>query len=384
MSQEIPSKPTKLCPTCGTRVSEDASRCLVCGTDFASGEKPSRPAKAVQGSRMPELTLTLPAVMGLFTLFLGVGAALVFFGLRETGRVVEPTVTPTVTQTQAPTVTATPETPTPTNPPEPTPTPVSYIIQAGDTCLAIAANYGVSVQSIQLLNNLSVSCDLVPGSTLLIPQPTPTPTSLPTGTLSAAESTEQACDKAEYTVAEGDTLSTIANVYNVPMAVIREYNGLTSDIVFSGMPLTIPLCQQRPTPGPTPTPTPPPPYPAPNLLLPADLESIPSQDSTVTLQWASVGTLAENEAYQVNVVYRTGDGEEHKLVEIVTDTTFIVPASFRSNVRDSLAYRWTVMAVRQAGTDDDGNPIWESAGAASTPRVFVWSGTTSASTTPSP
>lgn len=333
---------------------------------------------------MPEITLTLPAVMGLFTLFLGVGAALVFFGLQETGRVVEPTVTPTETLTQTPTLTPTPATPTPTDLPEPTPTPMSYTIQAGDTCLGIAANFGVSVQSVQLLNNLSVSCDLVPGSTLLIPQPTPTPTSLPTGTLSAAESTEQACDKAEYTVAEGDTLSTIANAYNVPMTVIREYNGLASDIVFTGMPLTIPLCQQRPTPGPTPTPTPPPPYPAPNLLLPADLESIPSQDSTVTLQWASVGTLAENEAYQVNVVYRTGDGEEHKLVDYVPDTKFIVPASFRSNVRDSLAYRWTVMAVRQTGTDDDGNPMWESAGAASTPRIFVWSGTTSASTTPSP
>ncbi len=383
MSQEIPSKPTKICSTCGTRVSEDAYRCLVCGTEFTSGEKPSRPTRAVQGSRMPEITLSLPSVMGLFILFLSIGAGLVFFGLRETGRVVEPTTTPTATLTQTPTLTPTPDTPTPTNTPFPTPTPISYTVQSGDTCIGIAANFGVSVQSIQLLNNLSVSCDLTPGTTLLIPQPTPTPTSLPTATLSPAEATEQACEKAEYIVQEGDTLSTIANAYNVPMAVIREYNGLPSDTVFSGMPLDIPLCQQRPTPGPSPTPTPPPPYPAPNLLLPADLASIPAQDNTVTLQWASVGTLAENEAYQVNVLYHTDDGEEHKLVDYVPDTKFIVPASFRPNVQISLAYRWWVMTVRQTGTDDDGDPIWASAGAASTPRVFVWAGTL-ASTTPSP
>jgi LysM repeat protein len=384
MSQEIPSKPTKLCPTCGTRLSEDATRCLVCGTEFTGSEIPSRPAKAVQGSRMPEITLSLPAVMGLFTLFLGIGAGIVFFGLRETGRVVDPTPTATVTLTPTPTITATPVTPTPTNTPLPTPTPISYTVQSGDTCIGIAYNFGVSVQSIQLLNNLSVECSLTPGESLLIPQPTPTPTSLPTATLSAADATEQACDKAEYTVQDGDTLSTIANAYNVPMAVIREYNGLSSDVVFSGMSLTIPLCQQRPTPGPSPTPTPPPPYPGPNPLLPSDGATVSAQDNSVTLQWASVGTLAENEAYQVTVTDITA-GADRKLVDYVTDTKFIVPASLRPNTNDPHAFRWTVMAVRQAGTDDDGKAIWESAGATSTPRIFVWSGpSTGAGPTPAP
>ena len=52
MSPEKPSKPTILCPTCGTRVSEDAARCLVCGTDLTGSEKASRNAKAVQGSHL--------------------------------------------------------------------------------------------------------------------------------------------------------------------------------------------------------------------------------------------------------------------------------------------------------------------------------------------
>ena len=65
MSSDTPSKPSKLCPTCGTLVSEDATRCLVCGTDFADSEKSTKSDKSVQGSRMPQVTLSLPVVLGL-------------------------------------------------------------------------------------------------------------------------------------------------------------------------------------------------------------------------------------------------------------------------------------------------------------------------------
>ncbi len=364
-------------------MAEDATRCLVCGTEFSYGEKPARPTKAVQGSRMPEVTLSLPVALGLLALFLSIGAALVFFALQETGRVVDPTATPTVTLTLTPTLTPTPVTPTPTDTPLPTPTPQTYVVQPNDTCAAIAYSFGVSIQSIVLLNNLPADCNpLTIGERLLIPYPTPTATALPTSTLSPAEATEQACDKAEYIVQENDTLSSIANAYNVPMAVIREYNGLSSDTVFSGMPITIPLCKQNPTPGPSPTPTPPPPYPAPNLLLPADGVTFTTTEDAVTLQWASVGTLNENEAYQVSVYDITSD-QDRKLVDYVTDTKYIVPASFRPTESTPHGFRWTVQTVRQIGTDDDGKPIWESAGAVSSPRIFIWSGVP-VSSTPTP
>jgi hypothetical protein len=163
------------------------------------------------------------------------------------------------------------------------------------------------------------------------------------------------------------------------MAVIQEYNGLPSEVVFSGMTLTIPLCERFPTPGPSPTPTLPPPYPAPNLLLPPDGSRFIQSGDAVTLQWASVGTLLENEAYQVTVLDFT-EGENRRLVEYVTDTKFIVPISFRST--DSLPhiYRWWVMVARQSGTDENGNPQWDSAGAASSQRVFLWSGGPAAAT----
>jgi LysM repeat protein len=330
---------------------------------------------------MPEITLSLPVALLLLAIFLSIGAVIVFFALRETGRVVEPTITPTVTMTITPTVTATPETPVPTDTPEPTPTPQTYIVREGETCLAIALAFDVSLQSIISLNNLSTDCVVFPGDELFIPQPTPTAAPLPTSTLSSSEATEQACGTDSYVVQAGDTLSSIANAYDVPMAVIQEYNALPSETVQSGMTLTIPLCERFPTPGPTPTATLPPPYAAANLLLPPDGARFLQTGETVSLQWASVGTLLESEAYEINVVDFT-DGENRRLVEYVNDTKFIVPASFRSSDNQPHLYRWWVLVARQAGSDDSGNPVWEPAGAASNERVFLWSGGAAPAATP--
>ncbi len=333
---------------------------------------------------MPQITLSLPIALILLALFLGIGAVLVYFALQETGRVVDPTATPTATATVTLTVTPTPETPIPTDTPLPTPTPMSYTVQAGDTCAGIAFGFGVSIQSIVLLNNLPAECNtLVEGQQLLIPQPTPTPTALATSTLSAADATEQACEKVNYEVQENDTLSSISNSYNVPMAVIQEYNGLSSETVFFRMNLIIPLCERFPTPGPTPTATLPPPYSAPNLLLPPDGARFNESGDIVTLQWASVGTLLDNEAYEITIIDFT-DGDSRRLVDYATDTKFIVPATFRSSDSIPHLFRWWVMATRQAGTDEDGNPVWESAGSASDQRVFMWSGSISAPITPTP
>lgn len=382
MSLETPSKPTKICPTCGTRLSEDATRCLVCGTNLTATARSSDQVKPIQGSRLPELTLTLPAALGFLTLFLAIGAGLVYFALRQTGQVVEPTATPTITLTITPSLTPTPVTPTLTNTPEPSPTPLSYRVASGDTCSSIAFAFGVSIQSIVLLNNLPATCDtLYIGQPLLVPQPTPTPTPYPTATLSESEATEAACTKVDYTVQDNDTLSSISANYAVPISVLKSYNGLVNDIVRSGQVIIIPLCERLGTPGPSPTPTPPPPYPQPNLLLPVDGAPFTLADQTVTLQWASVGTLRENEAYMVSILDVT-EGADRKLVEYVTDTKFIIPTTFRPNDAKPHIIRWWVTTVRQVGTDNNGEPIWDSAGATSNPRDFTWSGV--AGGTPSP
>lgn len=329
---------------------------------------------------MPEVTLSLPLALGLMILLLIIGAGAVFGVLQGTGRVAEATQTPTITAT--PTLTLTP-TATLTATPEPTFTPlppIEYIVKKGDLCGSIAAFFNVSINSIVLLNNLPTDCGILSvGQRLLIPQPTPTPSPMPTATLSGVEATDAACERYDYTVNENDTLSGIARSFNVSMEAIKEYNGLTTDIVYSGQNLVIPLCKRLPTAGPTPTATLPPPYPAPNLLLPADGSAFLSANETITLQWASVGTLREGEAYSVTIEDVTG-GKGRKLVQYVTDTKFIVPSSFRPSSTTPHIMRWYVEPVRQMGTSKDGQPIWASAGAVSVPRVFSWVGTITAAT----
>jgi LysM repeat protein len=385
MTSEKISKPTKICPTCGTRVIEDAPRCLVCGTDLTVSEKASRPAKsAVQGSRMPEITLSVPAALGLLALFLAIGAILVFLALCQNQAkpaAAAPTTVASVTPTLLPTLSPTPVTPTITNTPLPSPTPLVYVVKNGDLCGAIAFAFHVSVQSIVLENpELPADCgNLVVGQKLNIPQPTPTATPPATSTLTAAEATNAACSKADYTVQSNDTLGAIAANYAVPKEAIAKYNGLVNDFVRVGQKLVIPLCERASTPGPSPTPSPPPPYPAPNLLLPPDGSPFTLADDSVTLQWASVGALRDNESYAVTFEDITS-GNGLKLAQYVLDTKYVIPSTFRPNDNLPHVFRWFVLTVRQVGTDDSGNPIYQPAGAASAPRVFTWVGTGIAAT----
>ncbi len=372
------------CPTCNTQVAEEQTQCPVCGTprpEPAAEEKPaqaaaeaapSRSRPAWSGPRMPVITLSLPVALLMLAVFVSLGAGSVYAILQRANRIVEPTPVPTDTPTPTATPSPTPVTPTPTNTPLPTPTPLTYIVKPGDTCLSIALTFKVSVPSIVLLNNLPANCPLYEGQKLLIPQPTPTPTPVPTETLGPEEATRAACNTVTYTVKANDTLLGISLNYNVPMEAIREWNGLVGDVVYEGMSLIIPLCMRNATPGPSPTPTPPPPYPAPVLLYPPD-GAVFSLADTVSLQWASVGTLRENEAYAVYVVDLTSD-EERRLVDYVTDTKFVVPETFRHTDAKPHVYRWWVVPVRQVGTDKEGEPIWEPAGAASAQRTFVWAG----------
>jgi LysM repeat protein len=249
-------------------------------------------------------------------------------------------------------------------------------VAPGDTCGGIAFTFGISVQSLVILNNLDAQClTLREGQPIKVPYPTPTQPPPPTSTPQAAEATLQACDKVAITVQENDTLSSISLNYAVSQQAIKDFNGLTTDNVYLGQPLLIPLCMRAATPGPSPTATIPPPYPAPNLLLPSDGAAFTLANDIVTLQWASVGTLRSGEAYQVTAEDVTAS-QSRRLVDFVTDTKYILPTSFRP--RDNVAHviRWWISPVRQAGTDEQGDPVWVSAGAASEKRVFSWTGTT--------
>ena len=148
MSQEPSTQKSQICPTCGTRLSENATRCLVCGTELTAkaAAKSKRNEAGMQASQMPQLTLSLPAALGALALILLIGASSVYFSLRAGlgpggAKIIEPTlegtatgtttITPTVTETLPPTASAT----TTVQP------PFDYTVREGDTCGVIAAQF---------------------------------------------------------------------------------------------------------------------------------------------------------------------------------------------------------------------------------------------------
>jgi LysM repeat protein len=374
MSPEKNTSKTKLCPVCGTRLNESATRCLVCGTELEIKAETSKTAE-VRAKRLPEVTLSLPAILGISALFITLAAVVVFLILRPVQPVEVGDTTPEgeVTATLSPTISVTPTvTLTPTLAPTWTPLPpLEYQVQPGDSCASIAAQFNVSVQSIILENSLSANCDLFEFQVLNVPQPTPTASPQPTATLSDVEKTDIACETLNYQVVENDTLSSIADTYDVSMATIREYNSLLNDTVLEGQTLRIPLCQREPTPGPTPTATPLPPYPGPNLLLPVDGASFVSSTDTITLQWAAVGELKTDESYAITIIDLTSE-DDITITDYVTETSYIVPSSFLPEDGKPHIFKWYVYIVRQGSTTDEEIENWEVAGNRSDERVFGW------------
>jgi murein DD-endopeptidase MepM/ murein hydrolase activator NlpD len=99
-----------------------------------------------------------------------------------------PTPTPVLMPTLPPTATPVPYTPEPTATPTPTPTPIIHTIARGETLIAIAARYGVSVAAVQELNGIADPRRLQVGQQIFIPPPpaaapggesSPTPVSTP-------------------------------------------------------------------------------------------------------------------------------------------------------------------------------------------------------------
>jgi LysM repeat protein/ribosomal protein L40E len=367
----------KTCLQCGSRTGGDAKKCSVCGHQFTQAAPGStrgkRGASSLSGNSIPQFNLSLPLAIGMLLMAIIIGAGLTYFGLSQSDRIAVPTGIPSITPSPSITATSAPETPTLTSTPFPTLPPSSYTVQQNDTCGSVAAIFNVSVQSIVLQNALNADCSLFIGQVLSVPQPTYTPTPESSPTLSELQATIEACDTEIHVVQEGDTLSLISLSYGVPLEAIQEWNGLTSDTAFFGQRLIIPYCERVIVAGETVTPTVAPPYPASELLLPADGASFDLSNDIVTLQWSSVGTLRNNEAYQVTVIDVTG-GLNERVIEEVIDTKFIVPAAFRPSDGQPHVFRWFVVPVAQIGVDSEGLPVYSAGGAISESRVFTWIG----------
>lgn len=109
----------------------------------------------------------------------------------------------------------------------------TYTIKAGDTLWGIATRYGVTVSQLKSWNGLTSDLIRV-GAQLRLTAPTTTPD--PTGV---------------YTVKSGDTLWKIANQYGVTVAQLKAWNGLTSDFIRVGQQLKLTTSTTTPDPSPT-------------------------------------------------------------------------------------------------------------------------------------
>ena len=100
-----------------------------------------------------------------------------------------------------------------------------YTVQAGDTLSAIAADHGVSLDSVLAANGLTMTSIIRPGQEI----------SLSTGTAPSAAPAAAAAPAATHTVEAGDTLTGIAARYNMGLSDLMAANGMDdSTVLFPG------------------------------------------------------------------------------------------------------------------------------------------------------
>lgn len=156
-----------------------------------------------------------------------------------------------------------------------------YIVKSGDSLYSIAREYNTTVSELKTLNNLSSNV-LSIGQRLKLPVKTATgntytvksgdslysiarlynttvsdlmslnnltSTTLSIGQVLSIPSKSQTSDTSEniYTVKSGDNLYSIARQYNTTVSEIMNYNGLTSNLLSIGQMLKIPSVNQEGT-----------------------------------------------------------------------------------------------------------------------------------------
>jgi DNA-binding CsgD family transcriptional regulator len=108
------------------------------------------------------------AIIGGVLLTITLIVVLVLVNIPAQSAEVAPMVQASLTPTHTPIPTLI-QTDFPTSMPAIAETSIPYIVESGDTCAFIAANFNVSVESLLEKNNLSPSCILTSGQMLLIP-----------------------------------------------------------------------------------------------------------------------------------------------------------------------------------------------------------------------
>ena len=105
-----------------------------------------------------------------------------------------------------------------------------YVVKRGDSLWKIANDYGVTVDVLKELNNLTTN-GLQIGQQLIVP----------------AQASDTPANEIVYTVKKGDSLWTIAQQYNTTISALKTRNNLTSNVLSIGQQLIIPSSTQTPS-----------------------------------------------------------------------------------------------------------------------------------------
>ncbi len=111
----------------------------------------------------------------------------------------------------------------------------SYTVASGDTLTSIAKSYGTTVSAIATANNISNPDYIYVGEVLTIGSSTSTSTST-----SSTSSSSTSSSSKSYTVASGDTLTSIAKSYGVSISTLAKLNNISNtNLIYAGTTLKI-------------------------------------------------------------------------------------------------------------------------------------------------
>jgi len=372
MTQEpdicLPSQESRRCPDCGMKVAAKASECLMCGASLIETEEIEEEEDKEDGRRVPGWIGSVVVFLLALVILAGGGVGLYrMLAVEPEPESASPPVSPSPTPTRTASPTPT-DTPMPTSTPTPLP-PRAHRVLEGETMSDIAAAYDVTVDQILTLNP-DVDPELIkPEQVLLIPAASPSDAP---GVDEPGSATLTPEAFVVHVVESGETLSSIAEEYDISVSLLRSANDLSAEdeTIQTGQSLVVPL--HTPTPSPTPTvpvnatPTERSPYASPPLLYPPDGMVFAGGETPILLQWSSVSVLQDNEWYELSLILPTGD--------VISDTVLTRATAWRVPLdilqaasEDGRRFGWRVRVVREVGED-----AYADAGAPSEMRFFLW------------